>query len=136
MEQLIAVMKQIEQAFPEAEVYTEKIQATGKPPCFLVETSAYALQKELNRMYRLTEVFRISYYNAKRSIKECLKVNERLASCLKNVNGNWGKETSFLIKDGVLRVEYRYSYRVRLTESIATEKMKKIEMGMEMVSHG
>ncbi len=132
MEQLTAVTKQIEQAFPQAEVYTEKIRATGKEPCFLVEASAYTLQKELNQIYRLTEVFRISYYNAKRSAKECFKVNEQLALCLKNVNGSWGKETSFLIKDGVLQVEYRYSYRVRLTESTGTEKMKEMTIGMEM----
>lgn len=136
MEQLKALVDTLEDAFPQYKVFTEKVKAVGNLSCFYVKASDSSLQKELNEVYRLIEKFEIAYYDADKSNKKCVSMNENLDYHLKKVGGLAGKKNKFEIKDGVLKVVYEYSCRVRLGETVAKSKMNEMKIGMEMVLGG
>lgn len=136
MEQLKAVVKELETYFPDIAVFTEKIKFDNGLPCFLVKEKESLLQKELNETYRLTEVFEISYFDPVKSMKNGLRINEDLDLCLKCIDGIKGKKINFSNVDGTLKLEYQYSYRVYLSESEKTEKMNYAKIGMEMIFNG
>ncbi|MGI5824454.1 MAG: phage tail terminator family protein [Bacillota bacterium] len=136
MEQLRAIVKILTAAFPGYGIFTEKVKAVGNSPCFFVKEKECCLSRELNGVYRLREVFTVSYYNPERNIKDCMRVGELLDFCLKKVDGVWGKKLTSEISDGILNTEYEYSVRVRLAKPENKEKMQNVKIGMEMVLDG
>ena len=136
MEQLKAVVKALEEAFPKCRVYTEKVKAAGNLSCFYVRAVDCGLKKELNDVYRLKEQYEIAYYDREKSDKSCLAVNEKLDYYLKRVGGISGRKLKFEIKNGVSKTVFEYSCRVRLAEPEAKNKMSGIKIGMEMIFGG
>ena len=133
VEQISALVKVLKDKYPEYPVYTEKVKFTGVKPCFLVQLKESTLKKEINGVYCLTEIFEISYCGKEKNIKKCMSVNEDLDVYLKNIDGVWGKKRKYQVKDGILKVEYEYSARVRLVSPQTQTKMQGIKLGMEMI---
>ena len=133
MEQITALVQVLQKNFPEYPIYTEKVKFSGIRPCFLVQLKESTLKKEINEVYCLKEVFEISYCGKEKNNKECMSVNEALDFYLKSIDGVWGRKRKYRIADGVLKVEYEYSARVRLSEPRVQAKMQGIKLGMEMI---
>ena len=136
MEQIKALTAALQKNYVGYPVYTEKVKAVDRKPCFLVRQTGSSLKKEINGLYYLIEIFEISYFDKEKNLKNCTQINEELDYYLKNVDGAWGKKRSFKIKDGVLSVEYEYSARVRLQQPEPPTKMQGIKLGLEMIFNG
>lgn len=117
----------------EYKIYAESVEQGLEEPCFFVQCINSSLTEQLGGQFFMENLFCIQYFPKEKlhPVSECIRVSERLYSCLEYVSfeGNPIRsiKKNYEIHDGILNFFLNYNMFVRMENSKKVPEMKKLE---------
>lgn len=125
-----AVMRRLNERFPNIKRYGDEIRQGFVEPCFFVKLLNASQTQELNIRYRRTHSFDIHYFPQDNSNEEAHDMAEKLYDALELIEYDGvqynGTGMNHEIVDGVLHFFVDYAFRVR-REVPEPTKMRSLE---------
>ena len=126
----IAIQQALDNAYPNIEIYSEKIEQGFEEPCFFIKTINSSQENQMWDSQERDILFDIHYFSDKEDInKSCLDMAESLYQILRLINVECtnfrSSKMNHVIEDDVLHFKLKFNYKI--LRIIEKAKMKKVE---------
>lgn len=128
----IAIQQALDNAYPNIEIYSEKIEQGFEGPCFFIKTMNSSQENQMWDSQKRDVLFDVHYFSDKEDDinKDCLDMAESLYQILRLIDVEGTKfrasKMKHAIEDGVLHFKLKFSYKI--LRIIEEGKMKKVEV--------
>lgn len=128
----IAIQQALDNAYPNIEIYSEKIEQDFEEPCFFIKTINSSQENQMWDSQKREIFFDIHYFSDKEEDinKDCLEMADSLYKMLELIDIEGKKfrasKMNHAIEDDILHFKLKFSYKI--LRIIEKAKMKKVEV--------